>query len=118
MGRKKYFDGDGKRDARRSEEWNEGFRAGWRAMRAETGNMLRPLVREFSDDYAQQRYNPGGALYRISRLYAFVYGSMEMFDSVYESGRLMSEPEIRFRRLAQGDEIHSTFEALTKKWTK
>lgn len=53
MGRKKYFDGDGKRDARRSEEWNEGFRAGWRAMRAETGNMLRPLVREFSDDYAQ-----------------------------------------------------------------
>lgn len=114
---KKGFDGDGIRDARRSDDWNDGYKAGWHDMRTELGDQTKELLRHVSDSYAQKRNDIGVILCKISRVYAYIYGSLDIFNYNYSRGRLLSEPEIRFHRVANQNEIHKSFDMLTDEWS-
>lgn len=103
----------------KSEEWNEGYLAGLNDMRLELGDMTRDLLRFVSDCYVNRTYKNNEILSRLSRIYAYIYGSVDMFDYQYSiKKRRMTEPEIRFHRLATEEEFKSTFSELTEKWSK
>ena len=103
----------------KSEEWNEGYLAGLNDMRLELGDMTRDLLRFVSDCYVNRRNENNEILSRLSRIYAYIYGSVDMFDYQYSiKKRRMTEPEIRFHRLATEEECKSTFSELTEKWSK
>ena len=100
----------------RSSDWEEGYREGWRRMRSELGDMLRPILRDMSWDVAENRVPDASALIAVSRVYAYIYGTSEMFEDNLKNGRLISEPEIRFARLASKDEMKIPFDELTRRW--
>ncbi len=103
----------------KSEEWNEGYLAGLNDMRLELGEMTRDLLRFVSNCYVNRRNENNEILSRLSRIYAYIYGSVDMFDYQYSiKKRRMTEPEIRFHRLATEEECKSTFSELTEKWSK
>ena len=103
----------------KSEEWNEGYLAGLNDMRLELGDMTRDLLRFVSDCYVNRRNENNEILSRLSRIYAYIYGSVDMFENQYSiKKRRMTEPEIRFHRLATEEEFKSTFSELTEKWSK
>lgn len=101
----------------KSEEWKEGYREGWRKMRSQIGNRLRPVLREMSLDLATNRVPDASELISVSRIYAYIYGTEDLFESTLSEGRLISEPEIRFGRLANPEEMSIPFEELTKLWS-
>lgn len=104
---------------KKSKEWLEGYLAGQNDMRSELGDMTRDLLRFVSDCYVNRRYENNEILSRLSRIYACIYGSVDMFDYQYFiNRRRMTEPEIRFQRLATEEEYKSTFSELTEKWSK
>lgn len=100
----------------KSTDWEEGYREGWRKMRSELGNMLRPILRDMSSDVAKNRVPDASELISVSRVYAYIYGTSEMFEDNLKNGRLISEPEIRFARLASKDEMSIPFDELTRRW--
>lgn len=102
----------------KSAEWQEGYREGWRRMRSEIGDRLRPVLRKFSFDLANDKTRDADDLIEVSRVYAYVYGTLSLFEKQLKAGRLISEPEIRFARLASPDEMAISFEELTRIWSR
>ena len=58
------------------------------------------------------------ALIATSVIYARIYGTEELFFDSYDKGRLLSEPEIRFGRIADSTERNLTMEVLSERWEK
>lgn len=108
---RKGTEGNGK-----NSDWNAGYREGWRRMRAEVGNRLCPVLRDMSLDLAMGKVPDAGELIAVSRIYAYIYGTENMFEDMLAGGRLISEPEIRFARLAEPDEMSVPFDELTRRW--
>lgn len=118
MANKKTFDGNGNKDERKSADWNEGYREGWRDMRTDIGDKVRVLLRQVSACYSKKNINIGDLLNDVSRIYAYIYGSLDLFEYQMKNyNRRLSEPELRFHRVANREEMKQTFEVLTRKWS-
>lgn len=118
MANKKTFDGNGNKDERKSADWNEGYREGWRDMRTDIGDKVRVLLRQVSVCYTKKNINIGDLLNDVSRIYAYIYGSLDLFEYQMKNyNRRLSEPELRFHRVANREEMKQSFEVLTRKWS-
>lgn len=118
MANKKTFDGNGNKDERKSADWNEGYREGWRDMRTDIGDKVRVLLRQVSACYSKKNINIGDLLNDVSRIYAYIYGSLDLFEYQMKNyNRRLSEPELRFHRVANREEMKQSFEVLTRKWS-
>ena len=118
MANKKTFDGNGNKDERKSADWNEGYREGWRDMRTDIGDKVRVLLRQVSACYTKKNINIGDLLNDVSRIYAYIYGSLDLFEYQMKNyNRRLSEPELRFHRVANREEMKQSFEVLTRKWS-
>lgn len=118
MANKKTFDGNGNKDERKSADWNEGYREGWRDMRTDIGDKVRVLLRQVSACYSKKNINIGDLLNDVSRIYAYIYGSLDLFEYQMKNyNRRLSEPELRFHRIANREEMKQSFEVLTRKWS-
>lgn len=118
MANKKTFDGNGNKDERKSADWNEGYREGWRDMRTDIGDKVRVLLRQVSACYSKKNINIGDLLNYVSRIYAYIYGSLDLFEYQMKNyNRRLSEPELRFHRVANREEMKQSFEVLTRKWS-
>ena len=118
MANKKTFNGNGNKDERKSADWNEGYREGWRDMRTDIGDKVRVLLRQVSACYSKKNINIGDLLNDVSRIYAYIYGSLDLFEYQMKNyNRRLSEPELRFHRVANREEMKQSFEVLTRKWS-
>lgn len=102
-----------------SDEYRKGRQRGVRSL----ARFLRKAIIEASLELQEttereEREKIKEDLLGLSALYATIFNHEALFYSQLDEGKLLSEPEIKYGKLALGKDQYMSFEELNLKWSK
>lgn len=99
-------------------DWNDGYWEGRHGVLIELCDRIQKRLWDISSIVGSVPLETTSlALLELSSIYSFLCGSEELFWSYLKFGRMLSEPEIRFARVATEEEQEMSFKDLWNRWT-
>ena len=107
-----------KKDNRKSADYTKGYDTGVKVAKADIAHYVQGMLMKL---YELAELQPEGkdnneAIFVVSSIYSYIYGTDKLFRDMYTQNVLLTEPEIKFGRVANKKESKLSLPELRIQW--
>ena len=101
-----------------NDQYYRSLQTGMRMARKDMGKYVQGMLLKLYELAQKQTgdHDNSEAIFIASSIYAYIYGTDRLFQDMYRKGVLLTEPEIRYGRVANKEESRLPLEELSHRW--
>ena len=102
------------------DQYYRGLQEGMMMARRDIGKYVQGMLLKLYELSQKQTGDQDNneAIFIASSIYAYIYGTDRLFTDMYRQKVLLTEPEIRYGRVANNEESNLPLEELSARWSR